>query len=196
MHPTSAATVEKSRSTPLSAAQTRVITAAMDLFARYGVGGTSLQMIADEIGVTKAAVYHQYKSKDEIILAAAESELGRLEAVIEVAESESSSKRARDSLIVGIVDLAVDRGRSASTILSDPVIVGFFADHDTFRDVMHRLRQILVGDDSGPEARVRTVMLIAAISGAVMHPFVADLDDELVRTELLRLARPFLSLPV
>ena len=168
----------------------------MDLFARYGVGGTSLQMIADEIGVTKAAVYHQYKSKDEIILAAAESELSRLEAVIEVAESESSTKRARDSLIVGIVDLAVDRGRSASTILSDPVIVGFFADHDTFRDVMRRLRQILVGDDSGPEARVRTAMLIAAISGAVMHPFVADLDDELVRTELLRLARLFLSLPV
>ena len=38
-------------------------------------------------------------------------------------------------------------------------------------------------------------MLIAAISGAVMHPFVADLDDELVRAELLRLARRFLALP-
>jgi len=196
MDPSSVATTDEDSPVLLSAAQSRVITAAMDLFARFGVGGTSLQMIADEIGVTKAAVYHQYKSKDEIILAAAESELGRLVAVIEVAENESSPKRARDSLIVGIVDLAVDRGRSASTILSDPVIVGFFADHDTFRDAMHRLRQILVGDDSGPEARVRTAMLIAAISGAVMHPFVADLDDELVRTELLRLARRFLSLPV
>ena len=135
-------------------------------------------MIADEIGVTKAAVYHQYKTKDEIVLAAAESELRRLEAVIDVAENESSPRRARDSLIAGIVDLAIDRGRSASTILSDPVIVGFFADHDEFRDVMHRLRHILVGDDAAPEARVRTAMLIAAISGAVMHPFVADLDDD------------------
>jgi AcrR family transcriptional regulator len=191
-----AATVDKSSPIPLSAAQTRVITAALELFARHGVGGTSLQMIADEIGVTKAAVYHQYKTKDEIILAAAESELRRLEAVIEVAENESSSKRARDSLIVGIVDLAIDRGRSASTILSDPVIVGFFAEHDEFRDVMHRLRHILVGDDAAPQARIRTAMLIAAISGAIMHPFVADLDDELVRAELLRLARRFLSLPV
>jgi AcrR family transcriptional regulator len=191
-----AATVDKSSPIPLSAAQTRVITAALELFARHGVGGTSLQMIADEIGVTKAAVYHQYKTKDEIILAAAESELRRLEAVIEVAENESSSKRARDSLIVGIVDLAIDRGRSASTILSDPVIVGFFAEHDEFRDVMHRLRHILVGDDTAPQARIRTAMLIAAISGAIMHPFVADLDDELVRAELLRLARRFLSLPV
>jgi AcrR family transcriptional regulator len=153
-------------------------------------------MIADEIGVTKAAVYHQYKTKDEIVLAAAESELRRLEMVIEAAEGQSSTRRARDSLIAGIVDLAIDRGRTASTILSDPVIVGFFADHDEFRDVMQRLRHILVGDDSAPEARVRTAMLIAAISGAVMHPLVADLDDELVRAELLRLARRFLSLPL
>lgn len=188
--------MDEGRSIPLSAAQNRVITAAMDLFARHGVGGTSLQMIADEIGVTKAAVYHQYKTKDEIVLAAAESELRRLQAVIEVAENESSPRRARDSLIAGIVDLAVDRGRSASTILSDPVIVGFFAEHDEFRDVMHRLRHILVGNDTAPEARIRTAMLIAAISGAIMHPFVADLDDELVRAELLRLARRFLSLPV
>ena len=152
-------------------------------------------MIADEIGVTKAAVYHQYKSKDEIVLAAAESELRRLEAVIDVAASESSAKRARDSLIAGIVDLAIDRGRSAGTILNDPVVIGFFADHDEFRHVMYRLRHILVGDDTAPQARVRTAMLIAAISGAVMHPFVADLDDELVRAELLRLARRFLSRP-
>jgi AcrR family transcriptional regulator len=192
----SAATVGESRPIPLSAAQTRVITAALDLFSRHGVGGTSLQMIADEIGVTKAAVYHQYNTKDEIVLAAAESELRRLEVVIEAAEGESSAKRARDSLIAGIVDLAIDRGRTASTILSDPVIVGFFADHYKFRDVMHRLRHILVGDDTAPEARVRTAMLIAAISGAVMHPFVADLDDALVRAELLRLARRFLSPPV
>ncbi len=39
-----------------SAAQARIIAAASTLFARHGVGGTSLQMIADEIGVTKAAV--------------------------------------------------------------------------------------------------------------------------------------------
>jgi AcrR family transcriptional regulator len=178
-----------------SAAQVRVITAALELFARHGVGGTSLQMIADEIGVTKAAVYHQYRTKDEIALAAAELELARLEAVVDAAEAQSSPKRARDSLIAGIVDLAIDRGRSASTILSDPVIVGFFADHETFRNVMHRLRRILVGNDTAPQARVRTAMLIAAISGAVMHPFVADLDDGVVRAELLRLARRFLALP-
>jgi len=82
-----------------------------------------------------------------------------------------------------------------STILSDPVIVDFFAHDREFHDVTHRLRRLLFGDDAGPAARVRTAMLIATISGTVMHPFVVDLDDETMRTELLRLARRLLDLP-
>jgi AcrR family transcriptional regulator len=39
---------------PRSAAQDRIVNAALELFAEHGVGGTSLQMIADSIGVTKA----------------------------------------------------------------------------------------------------------------------------------------------
>jgi AcrR family transcriptional regulator len=54
--PRSVADVDRAAPT---AAQGRIIAAALELFARNGVGGTSLQMIADAIGVTKAAVYHQ-----------------------------------------------------------------------------------------------------------------------------------------
>jgi len=178
-----------------SAAQSRIIAAALDLFAHHGVGGTSLQMIADQIGVTKAAVYHQYKTKDEIVLAAAEAELAGLRTVVDAAERERSRKRARDALVAGIVDLAIRRRRTVGTILSDPVIAGFFADHDAFRDVMYRVRRLLIGDDPRAEAGVRTAMLLAAISGAVIHPFVVDLDDGTLHDELLRLARRFLGLP-
>ena len=81
-------------------------------------------------------------------------------------------------------------------VLSDPAIVGFFAEHKTYRDVMYRLRRILIGDDAGPEARIETAMLFAAISGAVIHPTVVDLDDDVLRAQLTRLARRFLGLPM
>ena len=152
-------------------------------------------MIADKIGVTKAAVYHQYQTKEEIVLAAAEDELARLQAVIETAEAEPTRKRARDTLVTGIIDLAVESRHTVSTILSDPAIVGFFAEHKTYRDVMYRLRRLLIGDDAGAEARIETAMLFAAISGAVIHPTVVDLDDDVLRTQLTRLARRFLGLP-
>jgi AcrR family transcriptional regulator len=180
---------------PYRAAQRRIVDAATGLFAEHGVGGTSLQMIADAIGVTKAAVYHQFKTKDEIVLAAAEAELGHLESAIAAAEAEPDRARARDVLVDRIVDLAVERRRMESTLLGDPVIVRFFAGHEPYRRVMGRLYRLLMGDDAGPDARVPAAMLTAAIGGAVMHPIVADLDDATLRAQLRRLARRFLDLP-
>src|SRR5271163_4829483 len=82
-----------------STAQARIISAALELFARHGVERTSLQMIADAIGVTKAAVYHQFRTKDEIVIAAAEAELASVGAIIDTAEAESSRARARNTLV-------------------------------------------------------------------------------------------------
>ena len=74
----------------------RVLTAALDLFAEHGVNGTSLQMIADDIGVTKAAVYHQFRTKEAIVVGAVEIELGNLEGALEAAEAEPvAQKRSR-----------------------------------------------------------------------------------------------------
>ncbi len=78
---------------PPNAAKARVIDAALELFAANGVGGTSLQMIADRIGVTKAAVYHQFHTKEAIVLAAAEAELAKLEVVVAAAEAEPDRGR-------------------------------------------------------------------------------------------------------
>jgi AcrR family transcriptional regulator len=178
-----------------TAAQIRIVTAAVELFAQHGVGGTSLQMIADALGVTKAAVYHQFKTKDEIVVAVAEAELARLETALDAAEAESDSVRARAVLVARIVDLAVERRRMESTLLGDPVIVRFFAHHEPFRRVMSRLYRLLMGDDAGTDARVPAAMLTAAIGGAVMHPLVADLDDDTLRAQLLLLAHRFLDLP-
>ncbi len=193
--PADTADTAASEPVPRSAAKARIINAALDLFAEHGVGGTSLQMIADAIGVTKAAVYHQFKTKEEIVLAAAEVELSNVEAAIEAAEAEPTRTRAREVLITRIVDLAVERRRMESTLLGDPVIIRFFAHHEPFRQVMDRLYRLLMGDDAGPDGRVPAAMLTAAIGGAVMHPLVADLDDETLRSQLLHLARRFLELP-
>ena len=181
--------------TPHSAAQTRIVHAALDLFAEHGVGGTSLQMIADAIGVTKAAVYHQFKSKEEIVVAVAEAELANLEAAIEAAEAQPTRAQAREVLVERIVDLAVERRRMESTLLGDPVIIRYFATNKPYREVMGRMYTLLMGDDAGPDARLPAAMLTAAIGGAVMHPIVADLDDETLRAQLLSLARRFLDLP-
>jgi AcrR family transcriptional regulator len=176
-----------------SAAQMRIINAAQALFAQHGVGGTSLQMIADALGVTKAAVYHQFKTKDEIVIAVAGAELARVEALVDEAEATPDPRRARQALVERIVDLAVERRRMESSLLGDPVIIRHFAHHEPFRAVMDRLYRLLMGGDARPEARVSAAMFVAAIGGAVMHPLVVGLDDDTLRSELLRLAVRFIE---
>ena len=148
-------------------------------------------MIADAVGVTKAAVYHQFKTKDEIVLAAAEDELSRLEAVLDTAEAETSRTRARQMLLTGIVELAIERRRTVSVILSDPVVIRFFSGRDRYERVVVRLGDLLMGPGRGSDDRLQTAMFMAAISGAVIHPMVAGLDDDVLRSELLQLAGRF-----
>jgi AcrR family transcriptional regulator len=176
-----------------SAAQDRIITAALDLFGRHGVNGTSLQMIADAIGVTKAAVYHQFPTKEEIVVAAVEVELAELEVALDAADTQAGTRHAREIVLGKVIDLAVERRRMVGAVQHDPVIVRLLAQREPFRELMERLYTVLTGGDSSTEARTRAAFVAAAIGGAVTHPLVVDLDDATLRSELLRLTQEFLD---
>ncbi|HEY7053593.1 MAG TPA: TetR family transcriptional regulator [Mycobacterium sp.] len=178
-----------------TAAQTRVLDAALDLISVHGVSGTSLQMIADTVGVTKAAVYHQFKTKDEIVIALTERELDRLADALEAAEAEENRLRARQVLLTRVVDLAIERRGAVSTLQFDPVIVRLLAEHEPFQQFIDRLYGALLGDETGTAARVEAAMLSGVISTAVMHPLVADVDDDHLREQVLRYMRRLVDLP-
>jgi AcrR family transcriptional regulator len=172
-----------------SAAQQRVIAAALGLFAEHGINGTSLQMIATALGVSKAAVYHQFPSKDEIVLAVAEVELRQVEAALDAAEAAEDSAAARDALLTGLIDIAVARRHTLSVLQGDPAMIRFLAEHEPFQKTITRLYWILLGGEGTEESLIPAAMVTGAIGGAVLHPLVVDLDDETLRKELLRLAR-------
>jgi AcrR family transcriptional regulator len=175
-----------------TAARIRVVEAALGLFAEHGISGTSLQMIADAIGVTKAAVYHQYNSKDEIVLAVAQVVMTRLDAAATRAEAERSRARAREVMVEQMIGLAVETRGMASVLQQDPVMLRFLQEHAPFRRVMERVNRVLMGGASEPRARVLAATLSAAIAGTVIHPLALDLDDESLRSQLLRHVRRLL----
>lgn len=180
---------------PYTASQQRVISGALELFADHGVAGTSLQMIADGIGVTKAAVYYQFRTKEELVLAAAESELVWLQGALDAAEAQATPSLARDTLLAEVIDVAIRRRRMVRALQNDPVIVRLLAEHEPFRHLLSRLYRVLVGDDDAADARVPAVMLSGAIGTAVTHPLLSDLDDDVLHAHLLRFARRLLGLP-
>jgi AcrR family transcriptional regulator len=63
-----AATATPDPSTHVDTRQ-RILDVALDLFIEQGFDGTSLRQIAERLGVTKAALYYYFESKDDILLA-------------------------------------------------------------------------------------------------------------------------------
>lgn len=174
-----------------SPTQRRTIEAAVELFGIHGVGGTSFQMIADAVGVTKAAIYHQFQSKDAIARAVIEVHLEPIEAALDAAEAAGPSSDVREHLLSGLVDAVVTRRRAVRALQGDPVLFRMLGEHPPSIRMWARLFAILLGEDAEERTRVRASVL-AAITGTVAYPFVIDLDDDVVRDELLRICRPLI----
>ena len=175
-----------------STAQQRTAAVALELFGDHGVAGTSLQMIADRLGVTKAAVYHQFPSKDDIVIAVLEVQLAPLEEAVDQAEQRGETASSRHLLLASMIDDVVARRRVWRTLQSDPAFLRALDLHAPSRHLWARTYRFLVGDSTTPRDRVRSAVLSAAI-GAVAHPFVADVDDATLAAELLAVASTFVD---
>jgi AcrR family transcriptional regulator len=176
-------------------AQSRILHAALDLFADHGVSGTSLQMIADAVGVTKAAVYHKFKTKEEIVIAVAEMELATLENALEAAEAQADSVGARKVLLTEVVGMAVERRRWVRALQNDPVMVRLLGEHEPFRNLITRLYAILLNEADDTEARISAALFSGAIAGTVINPLVDDIDDDTLRSVLIHLTARMFKLP-
>jgi AcrR family transcriptional regulator len=172
-----------------SPTQRRTIDAALDLFADHGVAGTSYQMIANAVGVSKAAIYHQFKTKDALVKAVVEVGMAPLEAGLKAAEAASTPERGREILLAHVIDLAVERRRWASSIQGDPAMERLLVEYEPIADLMLRVYAMLLGLEPSPSTRIRTAIVSAAIAGAISHPVVVELDDATVRVELMAVCR-------
>jgi AcrR family transcriptional regulator len=180
-------------STSHSVAQIRVLAAALALFAEHGVGGTSIRMIAEAIGVTKAAIYYQFKTKEEIVLAAARLGFAKLEWALDAAESEESPSQAREFLIRQVIEIALEQRSVTRVLHNDPVMLRLLTEHEPSQHMFERMHRLMIGKAADAGARMRVAMLAGAIAAGTVHPLVADLDDNTVRSHLLELARFLLA---
>lgn len=176
-------------------AQIRILQAALDLFAEHGVSGTSLQMIADTVGVTKAAVYHKFKTKEEIVTAVAEMELVMLEDALEVVETQSDRGVARKALLTKVVELVIKRRRWVRALQYDPVMVRLLSQHPPLRGLILRLYSILIDESDDIEARISAALFSGAIAGTVINPIIDGIDDDTLRTVLIQFIGRMLKLP-
>jgi AcrR family transcriptional regulator len=175
--------------------RTGVTETALRLFAEHGVDGTSLQMIADAMGVAKAAVYYHYKTKDEILLGVLAPVLDELPGLLERARGHRGRTARADALLVGLVDLVLDHGPRFSVISGDPYIPQVMGQQSWVLEWWGEAVRILAGPDPTPGDMVAISMLMAGLAAPSRDPMVPALDPAELRRLILDSARRLVRLP-
>jgi AcrR family transcriptional regulator len=79
--------------------RTRIQEIALKLFVEQGYEATSLREIAEALGVTKAALYYHFKSKDEIVTSLVEDRVRSVEELIAWARAQPHTDETRRELV-------------------------------------------------------------------------------------------------
>lgn len=170
----------------------KVRACALDLFSQHGVAGTSLRMIAERLGVSKAAVYYHYRSKEDIVRAVLGPAFAGFDALLAEAAELPPDARAT-AVIHGLARQAVTHRRLYAVVLRD-VTAGALRDGSAEQlATFQELRDALVGPEADAARRVRVSIFLAGLVGPAVEPDCAALDDAALQAAIVDAGRRLLA---
>jgi AcrR family transcriptional regulator len=189
---------------PPGAADTRrrLIEVAVDLFTRHSFAGTSLQMIADEMGFTKAAIYYHFRTREELLAAVVEPIYEKLIGIISAAEAHRSDSARADHMLRGYAELAVANRALVSVLACDPGVITLLREQPHWAELINRQLALLAGGEQEPGGLIKATVALAGISSAVGPAWItrtrggktAIVDDDDLLAHLVRTGRHTLGL--
>ncbi|NGM12989.1 TetR family transcriptional regulator [Verrucosispora sp. WMMA2044] len=162
--------------------RSRILRAALDLFAEQGYQRTSLRQIAERLRLTKAAILYHFPSKVHLLAALAEPLIRDLEALLDTAGS-LPGRQARWTLLEGWVDTMLAHRGPLGMLFHDLALVDRGSTYHRLMQIAMRANEIVAGPDAGRRDRVRAVQAIAMCSDPVV--FMIDVPASVLRADML-----------
>jgi AcrR family transcriptional regulator len=158
---------------PRGGTRERIQAIALELFAEQGYEKTSLREIAERLGVTKAALYYHFKSKEDIVRSFVEDYRAELEQVIAWGASQPRTPETRAEILrryAGIVSeqLAVIRFMEQNQAAMHTLMSDSGARKKMFRDQFMSLCDLLAPPGAPLADRVRAITAVIAIGMSPM----------------------------
>jgi AcrR family transcriptional regulator len=171
----------------------RLLDVAVALISQYGFAGTSLQMIADELGFTKAAIYYHFRTRDQLLIALMEPLLQQIRRVVETAESQHTPRTQMDAMVQGFAGVVAKNRSLAAVMVFDPSVHRVLQSQPEWGDLITRQLTLLMQLDSGPTGIIKATAVFTGLAGAATGA-PDDLDERSLVEELANLGRRMLGL--
>jgi AcrR family transcriptional regulator len=150
-------------------------------------------MIADELGFTKAAIYHHFRTREQLLAAVLEPILDELRTVITSAETRRTPHARAEHMLSGYASLAVRNRGLVAVLAADPSVATVLTERAEWGDLIKRQLALLADVDPGHAGAVKAAMVFAGMAGAA-GPTGANLDDDVLREHLVAAGRRTLGL--
>jgi len=166
----------------------RIQQVALELFAEQGYERTSLREIAERLGVTKAALYYHFKSKEDIVRSFTEDHFGRVDALIAWGREQRPGPRTAHELLDRYITIVMEGGEVFRFLERNQATMHGTEDgkhrFTQFRPRLAALMEIIVGPDAPTRDRIRAAAAIFTVSTSCMFFMKdapeADLEDALL----------------
>jgi AcrR family transcriptional regulator len=164
---------------PRSDTREKIRLIALELFAEQGYDQTSLREIAERLGVTKAALYYHFKSKEDIVASLFEDVQREIDKIISWAEGQPRTAETRQELLRRFAAMTRDRGSALMRFMQENrAAVHEIKSVDEMRERYLRLAK-LIADPEAPLAdqfKARLALFALNTSAFVLRDF--DVTDE------------------
>ncbi|HVQ90761.1 MAG TPA: TetR family transcriptional regulator [Mycobacteriales bacterium] len=157
----------------------RIKQVALELFTEQGYEQTSLREIAERLGVTKAALYYHFKSKEEIVSSFVEERVAAMADLAEWVRSQPPSPETRRKFI--------DRYAHELQSAAFHSLMRFFQENqpalkgtkvgEAMRTQMFALVEVLAGPDAAPIDRMRTAYAVFVLHSSWFLLRDAEITD-------------------
>jgi AcrR family transcriptional regulator len=165
----------------------RIRSVAAELFAEKGYGETSLREIAERLGITKAALYYHYPSKEQLLQAIVQPFFDDIRVLVAHAEQELPSGPALRSFFEAYLDMLLGHRTVCALFLRDASSI--VAIVPLYKEAIHltrRLNSSIAGPDATDEQRLRTAAAFEVLGVALLtSSWLPDIPDDTVRKTLL-----------
>ncbi|MGW4466636.1 TetR/AcrR family transcriptional regulator [Micromonospora sp. NPDC004704] len=158
----------------------RIQAVALELFTEQGYEKTSLREIAERLGVTKAALYYHFKSKDDIVNSFVEDRLDRLDGLIKMgAEPPVDVAARRRELLSRYADeFFGSTGHSVMRFFDqNQTVLKSLPAGQMMRERLLQLATVLAWPQDSPTAQLRATLALFAVHSswfAIRSPEITD----------------------
>lgn len=174
----------------------RILDTSLRLFAQRGVDATSLQAIADELGITKAAVYHHFQAKNQIILEVLREGLEGLGSAVEEASLVETPDARAWVVVRALADLIVAHRPSYAVMMNDHAVEAVMRAEPHVAAILDGMESALLGPEPTPDRRLAVALFVAALNAPTRPSLRGDAapSDDALHARVLALGAHLLDL--